>query len=86
MFMCVIKIRRHQHTRVHAHTQARSAMPELRRVTTDTTSNDFKFKLTCFRRQAFHTDVYARVLVPPNLYIRTYIHCICIYTATDPHT
>jgi len=30
--MCV-KIRRLQHTRVHAHTKARGATPELRRVT-----------------------------------------------------
>ena len=35
-----VQIRRHQHTHVHAymHTQARGAMPELRRVT-DTTSH-----------------------------------------------
>jgi len=35
-----VKIRRHQHTRIHAHTdtQARDATPELRRVT-DTTSH-----------------------------------------------
>jgi len=40
MYVCVyVKIRRYQHTRVYAHTQARGATPELRRVTdTDTTS------------------------------------------------
>ena len=39
MYVCMYaKIRRHQHTRVHARTQARGATPELRRVT-DTTSH-----------------------------------------------
>jgi len=38
MYIVYVKIRRHQHTRVHTRTQARGAMPELRRVT-DTTSH-----------------------------------------------
>jgi len=39
MYLCMyVKIRRHQHTRVHAHTQARGATPELWRVA-DTTSH-----------------------------------------------
>jgi len=57
-------------TSAYTRTQARGATPELRRVA-DTTSyglsaGRYSTKTTCVR-------VYARVLVPPNLNIHTYI-------------
>jgi len=88
-YICMyVKIRRHQHTRVHAHTdsrQARGATPELRRVT-DTTSHG----LSAGRhRHSTQTTIVALVCVidqreggegSSKKIIRICMYIVCIYT------
>jgi len=57
-----VKIRRHQHTRVHAHTGPRCGMWRCVVSATRRSSSSSVAPRACMR-------VYARVLVPPNFYI-----------------